>query len=229
MYKAIIFDCDGTLVDSEEAHYLGWQHAMKRYGIELSMEDLPYYVGRSTETNAYALAQLVGKDCAHELIVEKSTYYRKLQLAGLPPIRETINFVHKLARERKNLDLKLAVASAANRQEIFANLQGVGIDHLFDIVLSGVEDLEEYHDSEGTNKPKPYIYLHTAKMLGVKPSECIVIEDSNTGVTAGVKAGCLTIAVPNSFSKTQDLSHAHHCIDSFSGLEVTDFFKKFIA
>lgn len=221
MFKAVIFDCDGTLVDSEHAHYLGWQHAMRKHGVELPLEDLPLYVGKSTELNGQLLAKRVGKDCAHELITEKSAYYRNLQLAGLPPITATIEFVHELVKAK---NVKLAVASAAKKEEILVNLRAVGIHNMFDIVLSGVEDLVEYSDPEGTNKPKPYIYLHTAKMLGVKPSECIVIEDSHTGVTAGVSAGCFTIAVPNAFSLAQNLSHAHLRIESFANIDHNTFF-----
>lgn len=106
------------------------------------------------------------------------------------------------------------------------NLRNLEIEKYFDLVLSGHDDLDEYKhkDPEGVNKPKPYIYLHAAKLLGVKPYECVVIEDSQSGVVAAENAGCIAVAVPNSFTKNQDLSHAHLKIESFANISVSDFF-----
>ena len=80
----------------------------------------------------------------------------------------------------------------------------------------------DYSDPEGVNKPKPYIYLHAAKLLGVSPEGCVVIEDSPPGIAAGVSAGCFTIAVPNDCSRHQDLSEAHLCLESFSNMNYAD-------
>lgn len=219
-FKAIIFDCDGTLVDSEYAHYLGWQYAMQRQGSDLALDEYYFFIGKSMETNAKLLAQKVGRDCATELLKDKRAYYQILQDAGLPPIEATTHFVHRLANEKLNLGLKLGVASAAKKEEIISNLKHLKIAHLFDIVISGQDDLSDYFDLEGTNKPKPYIYLHTAKLLGIDPSECVVIEDSYSGVCAGVAAGCFTIAVPNQFTEQQDLSVADLKINSFDNMDV---------
>src|SRR5262249_53665661 len=119
---------------------------------------------------------------------------------------------------------KLAVASGARKEEILQNLKSLNIEHYFDVILSGRDDLSEYQDLEGTNKPKPYVYLKVAQELGFKPEECVAIEDSRTGVTSAVKPGCFTIAVPNDYTQQHDLSHAHMKIKSFEGLSINDFF-----
>ncbi len=214
--KAVIFDCDGTLVDSEHAHYLGWQYALQQQGADLAVEDYYVYVGNSVENNAKLMAEKIGKpSCAAKIVEDKRAYYRKLHKEGLPPFDTTVNLVHQFSQEE---GIKLAVASAAKKEEIIGNLHHLQIDHHFDIVLSGQSDLDEYHDPEGTNKPKPYIYLQAAKMLGVLPSECLVIEDSSAGVAAGCDAGCFVIAIPNAFTKQQDLSRAHMYLESFEGI-----------
>lgn len=69
----------------------------------------------------------------------------------------------------------------------------------FDVIVS-VADLAEYTDLEGINKPKPYIYLQTAKLLGLHPEQCAAIEDSRTGISSAVNAGCISVAVRNAYT-----------------------------
>ena len=226
MIKAIIFDCDGTLVDSEEAHYLSWRHALAKHGYELKAESYTsHFVGRGEAVLKIA-NDLVGYDCCEEVLKDKREFFHKSQQEGLPPIAATLGFLHLLVKEKEKHGLKLAVASGARKEEILHHLRGLGIEDLFDAVLSGQDDVLEYRDPEGTNKPKPYVYLKAAKMLGVAPEECIAIEDSRSGVSAAVKAGCITIAVPNRYTRGEDLSHAHFKLDSFAGLTVDDLFEK---
>lgn len=222
--KAVIFDCDGTLVDSEHAHYAGWKQALQKHGQDFSIEEYYPYVGRPTALIAKALSKKIGKECAKEIVRDKLECFFAMQGKGLPPIHHTVDFVCKLAVEKKQRNLKLGVASAAGHDEISAHLKSLGIAHLFDVILSGQDDLTDYHDPEGVNKPKPYVYLHMAKVMNILPSECIVIEDSCSGVTAGSSAGCVTIAVPNSYSRCQDFSLADLKIESFAGIDVEMFF-----
>jgi beta-phosphoglucomutase-like phosphatase (HAD superfamily) len=219
---AVIFDCDGTLVDSEHAHFSSWRYAVQKQGGDLSPSEYIAYVGHPEEP-VRALANKIGTDCGEEILRDKTAHYRQLHTAGHPPIQATLDFLRLLANEKKRLGLKLGLASAAARQEILMNLRHHQIEHVFDVILSGQDDLDDYSDPEGVNKPKPYIYLHAAKQLNLAPDQCIVIEDSRTGVTAGVDAGCFTIAVPNSYTQHQDLSHAHWIVDSFSDISVNNF------
>ncbi len=223
--KAIIFDCDGTLVDSEYAHYLSWQYALQNQGSDLSEEDYAFYVGKGLEANAKLMAEKIGSSAAQIILEDKMHRYLQIRQSGLPPIAPTIDFIHRLAMEKEQRGLKFGIASAAKKEEILTHLLHLGIEKLFDIVLSGADDLSAYTDPEGVNKPKPYIYLHSAKELGVAPERCVVIEDSSTGVTAGVGAGCFTIAVPNRSTRFQDLSHAHLRIESFAPISVNEFFE----
>ena len=97
---------------------------------------------------------------------------------------------------------------------------------MLDIVLSGGDDLNEYPDPEGVNKPKPYIYLYAMKILGTLPKETVVIEDSITGAKAGVAAGCFTIAIPNDFSQFEDFSFTNWRIDSFENMQIDQFLEQ---
>jgi beta-phosphoglucomutase-like phosphatase (HAD superfamily)/N-acetylglutamate synthase-like GNAT family acetyltransferase len=225
MVKAVLFDCDGTLVDSEGAHYLGWKKALIELGHDLTPDDYTPLVGKSAETNAQLLAKKAGQTDIDFILKVKREHYKFLLERGMPAIEPTVNFLKQLAEKKEQLGLKIGVCSAAKKREILTHLRHLGIDHLLDIILSGQEDLDEYSDPDGVNKPKPYIYLHAMKLLGLSPADCVVIEDSAPGVTASILAGCLTIAIPNHYTRLHDLSHAHLRLESFSGIDIPRFFE----
>lgn len=223
--KAIIFDCDGTLVDSEQAYYLALKKALKKYGADVSPEEYSGFVGISTGLNENFISQKAGHGYVEEILNEAWKNYKHLQTEGLEPIKPTYDFLHTLAKNKETLGLKIGLASAASKNDIMINLQNLGIDSFFDIILSGKDDLDDYSDPEGVNKPKPYIYLHAAKALEIKATECIAIEDSHTGVVAGAEAGCFTVAVPNYFTIGHDLSRAHLTMESFKDVTVEGFLR----
>lgn len=221
--KAIIFDCDGTLVDSEMAHYSAWSRVAKKHGVAFTLDEYACCVGHPSDKASQILADKIGKVCAEELKENKHLFYYSLIRPGLPPIEDTIAFLYRLAEEQKSLGYKLAVASASPREEIALHLQHLKVEPLFDLLLSGKDDLTDYKDPEGVNKPKPYIYLEAAKRLGIHPKECVAIEDSHTGVMASFKAGCVTVAVPTPFSFRQDFSAADLILSSFKDYSISQF------
>ena len=90
-------------------------------------------------------------------------------------------------------------------------------------MIVSADDLTEYSDPEGVNKPKPYIYLQAAKLLELRPEQCAAIEDSRTGISSAVSAGCIAVAIPNTYTAQQDLSHAHLKVISFVDMTPNDF------
>jgi HAD superfamily hydrolase (TIGR01509 family) len=146
----------------------------------------------------------------------------------ITPIERTLRLVRQLAAQKHNFNIKMGVASAADKKDLIANLNRFGLVELFDIIVSGKDDLHEYSDPEGTNKPKPYIYLHTAKQLGLDPSRCVAFEDSNPGVQAATSAGLLTFAVPHHYTQQHDFSLAHFTIDSSTEIDLEEFLQRII-
>ena len=88
------------------------------------------------------------------------------------------------------------------------------MDHIFDLIISGTDDLNDYQDVTGKNKPKPYIYLEASKRLNIPPERCLVFEDTEAGVEAASTAGMVTIAIPNWLTAWQDFSKANKIIRS---------------
>jgi beta-phosphoglucomutase len=224
--KAIIFDCDGTLVDSEHAYYLALKKALNKFGADVSPEEYSCFVGISTGLNEDFISEKTGSQHVQAVLDEALANYYQHQAEGLDTIKHTFDFLHALTEKKEALGLKVGLASAASRRDILVNLQGVGIESFFDVILSGKDDLHDhYFDPEGINKPKPYVYLHAAKVLGLEASDCIAIEDSYTGVVAGAEAGCFTVAIPNYFTLGHDLTRAHLTMESFKDMTVEGFLK----
>ena len=231
-FKAVIFDCDGVLVDNGNAYFLDWQHAMRTQGFELMpvefwefmhRNDLVGYPNADPKILDFCCS-LLGKDCREALQREKDAFSKALHDRGFPPIDATVAFVKKLSEQKTLHHCKLAVASASGKERILSNLRRFGIEECFDLVVSGQDDLKHVSDPEGVNKPKPYIYEYAAMRLSAKPSECVVIEDSKTGVRAAVSAGCFTIAIPTEATCKQDLSLAQVQMESLAELDPRDFF-----
>lgn len=225
--KAILFDCDGTLVDSESSHYLAFKQVLAAMGYDFSVREHSQFVGKSDLATADFLAKKCGID-ASSLILKKRARYLEFCQAGLPQIEPTVQFLKSLARDKARYGIKLGVCSAAPKSEVLFHVRHLGIESFLDVVLSGENDLGAYSDPEGVNKPKPYIYLHAAELLKIASSECVVIEDSPTGIAAGKSAGAWVVAIPNEHTKRHDLSAAHLQLDSFSGIDVEQFLDSFV-
>lgn len=106
------------------------------------------------------------------------------------------------------------LASSAPRSEILFNLRQIGLEQAFDLIISGSDDLYAYIDSQGTNKPKPYIYLEASKQLDIFPHRCLVFEDTQAGIEAATGAGMIAVAIPTWITEGQDFSKAKQVIHS---------------
>lgn len=232
--KAIIFDCDGTLIDVGNGYFLDWQHALRCQGYELNEEAFWEFMHRNhlvglPEADSIIVkycCDLLGRDCADELLKDKAAFSATLhQSYAFPPIESTVQFLRELGQEKTNLGLKLGLASGNTRQSVLRVLKRLEVDHYFDAVVAS-DDLTDYDDPEGTNKPKPYIYLHASKLLGLPPEQCVAIEDSLTGLNSAKSAGCIAVAIPNAHTNHHDLSHAHLKLVSFAGITPSDFLRR---
>lgn len=223
----IVFDCDGTLVNTEGFHFLSWQQAFAKEGILITEEQYYPFSGHSGVYVVQKICQGADIDLATRIYADKKKIYKELCKQDIDPIERTIVFIRELVERKQELGLKLAVASAAPKKEILNHLKNLDLLDIFDEVVSGSDDLHaHYKDPEGINKPKPYIYLHVAKLLGLDPSQCVAFEDSHTGVISAVTAGLVTFAVPNIYTQQHDFSRAMFTIDPSTEIHIDDFFQK---
>lgn len=220
--KAVIFDCDGVLVDTEYLKYEAWRDALSKHNIIFTIDDYLPLVGHSSEKIASEIEKQKNVHFDKKVVIsEKNIYYKTRQAQGVPSIPDAVTFLKSLLANKAKYNIKVGLASSAPHAEIKRNLESIGVNPKdFDAIASGDDDLKHIVDPEGTNKPKPYIYQIIAKSLSVTPAECIVFEDTNAGVEAAASAGMKVFAVPNQFTKKQDFTKAVQVITRLSKFDI---------
>lgn len=188
--KAVLFDMDGVLLDSEEYICQAGIIMFREKGFSVSPEDFVEFTGMGE--NRYLGGVARKHNIPFELEKDKArTYeiYAGLVAGKLAPFRGVIEFIGRCLA----MGLKIAVASSADPVKISINLAEIGIPgETFHSIVSGL-DIEH-------KKPAPDIFLKAAENLGVDPSECLVIEDAISGVAAGKASGAKVLALTTSFT-----------------------------
>jgi beta-phosphoglucomutase family hydrolase len=211
LIKAVIFDLDGVIVESEDAHIEAEKRAYRKYGLTISAEELHRYTG----TTAKAMfTELIAKYKLKTSFEEINSQKEKILLELLEQDAEPTKGVLSLIRKLKQRRIKLAIASSSTTKLVAYILKKLNITDLFDCVIAA-EDAEH-------SKPNPEIFLKAATKLGVKPSQCLVIEDAKLGVEAAKSAGMKCIGYRNPHSGNQDLSKADVETDDFSKLNIEE-------
>jgi beta-phosphoglucomutase family hydrolase len=209
MRKAVIFDMDGVIAETEHAHIVAEKQTMLKYGIEISEDELHEYTGTTAKVMFTSLIEKYKLNTTFDRIFkEKEEILFKLLEEDVHPTKGVIDLLHKL----KKMKIKLAVASSSHKRMIEYVLKKLKIIDLFDSIV-GAEDIDR-------SKPDPEIFLVSAKRLNVKPKECIVVEDSKLGVEAAKKAGMKCLGYVNPSSGKQDLSKADFVADDFCKLDI---------
>jgi HAD superfamily hydrolase (TIGR01509 family) len=205
--EALIFDMDGTLVDSERIHWLAWKQTLAEDGMAIpDYDDFKKYVGVSDEEMAQEFSAAAGpKSDPHHLVTRKCSAYLELvpQIELLPGVVETI--------ERWRGRYSMAVASSSPYRELIALLEHHGLRDHFVQVVGG--------DMVPRKKPAPDIYRKAVSLLGTVPSACIAFEDSQSGVEAAKSAGLTAVAVPHALSLDHDFSSADVVLDSLADFD----------
>lgn len=226
--ECLIFDCDGTLVDTERLKYEAWRQTLASRGFHLGQDHYKSLIGQSGEKILSDFHKTLRVPYNLAIIDEKNQRYSSLHKEGVMPIEANLKALFWVDSMRHQRGLKLAIASSANKAEILRNVKALGLDKTFDVILSGKDDLKEYRDADGVNKPKPYIYLKAAKKMGVPTSACLVIEDSNAGICSAKNAGCHVIAVLSEWTKEHDSSLADTTLFSPTAEELIAAIQKFL-
>ncbi len=216
--SAIIFDCDGVLVDTEYLKFEAWRDALSQKGIAFTIENYLPLVGHSSERIASEIEKEKNTQFDKNLLIqEKNNFYKARQAQGVPSIPNGVILLKHLLENKSKYGIKVGLASSAPHREINQNLESIGINPKdFDAIASGEDDLKHIIDPDGVNKPKPYIYQEIAKTLAVNPKDCIVFEDTNAGVEAASTASMQVFAVPNRFTEKQDFKKAVQVLPSLS-------------
>ena len=209
--KAVIFDMDGVIIDSEPIHSRVKMDTFAHFGIAFKEEDLALYMGRTS--NAIfkeTLAKCGRTDIKPEdMAAYKHAHYLEILQSGeIAPVKGSVELIKSL----HEAGIPLALATSSNVRVMNTVLDSFDIRPYFQSILSGGELPE--------SKPHPAIYLISAERLGVAPADCLVIEDTTNGILAAKRAGMYCVAFRNPHSGKQDLSQADRIVDSLSEIDI---------
>ncbi|MCL2648942.1 MAG: HAD-IA family hydrolase [Phycisphaerales bacterium] len=202
--RAIIFDFDGLILDTESTELAGWRQIFREEGRELTMDIWANAVGRPNShfDPCDALDQLLGKESNRGALWDrKRSICREMNLK-LQPRDGVVEYL----RDAQRLGLKLAIASSSEHHWVTGHLARLNLLDYF-ACLTTFEDTP-------THKPKPGPYLKALEKLGVPAHETIALEDSAHGVAAAKAAGLFCLAVPNEVTRGMDLSLADLIVPS---------------
>lgn len=209
MLKAVIFDMDGVIIDSEPMHARAAVLALQRFQVNINVDYCSRFIGSTT----YYMCQEMVKEFQlnippEELLAANDEMKKALRASEGYPV---IPYIIELMKDLHSHGLKLIIASSSPAEDIAYVMETLQIANYFEGYISGREVKHP--------KPAPDIFLAAAERLGVLPEECIVIEDSTNGVNAAAAAGITSIGFINPNSGTHDLSKAAFLVEGFDEVD----------
>ncbi|WNO09497.1 HAD family phosphatase [Teredinibacter sp. KSP-S5-2] len=203
MIQAVIFDHDGTLVDSEAMHFELWRSMLAKEGVDFEQDE---YIRELSglpkpQTAEYIAQRFNTKLSSEELYKENIRLTHEHLKNDRYPL---MPYVQECLQACKENNMLTAVATGAARTEVLASLKSHQLDTRFDAVCSR-SDVKH-------PKPAPDVYIHALEVLGIPAAHAIALEDTQSGVQSAKDAGLTTIAIPNAFSQSQDFSRADYTV-----------------
>jgi beta-phosphoglucomutase family hydrolase len=211
--KGLVFDMDGTLVDNLEYHFMSFDEYARRKGLTL-LEPMSLKLNGMHSDDVFR-TMLGEEQCKKysldELNRGKEEVYRDMYRGNIEPLPGIL----ELLREAKERGVKCAIGSSGCRENVEFIIEGLGIADYIDVSISG---------SDVTHgKPHPEIFLTAIERMGLKPEECIVVEDAVNGILAGVAAGCKCLGITTTASaEVLTEAGADMCVDDYSTITLDD-------
>ncbi len=198
---AVLFDMDGLVLDTEKLYTRFWQEAACACGYPMTKEQALGMRSLNRGAGLSKMQSYFGPDVDYDFIRQK-----RIELMDAFVEKEGVTLkpgIHELLAFLKERGIKTAIATSSPMERTVLYLTSVGLQNSFDELVSG------YMVERG--KPEPDIYLYAAEKLGVKPEECMVLEDSPAGILAAHRAGCMPVMIPDQDEpdeETRKLLHA---------------------
>jgi len=206
MIKALIFDFDGLILETEEPIYLAWQEIYQSYGCLLPLESWTSIIG----TADYAfepiseLERQVGRQLDRQ-VLQTRQHQREAEMimnrTAMPGVQDYLD-------DARRLGLSIGLASSSTCEWVTAHLERLGLVDYFD-TIKGSDDVQR-------TKPDPQLFLAVLDDLKVGAEEAIVLEDSPNGVLAANRAGIYCVAVPNGMTRELQFDHADMQLESLA-------------
>jgi beta-phosphoglucomutase family hydrolase len=204
--KAVIFDMDGTLIDSTKADFLAWQKLFSFYGKSLTYKEYVPLLGIKSAQVVKEFLPLKNDDEIQMALTRKLVFFHEyIAENGIYPVPYADVFLKQI----KQLDIPVALATSSRKAKMEMVMTKVELVTLFDAIVTG-GDVKN-------GKPAPDIFIKAAEKLGVRPQDCIVFEDASNGVKAAKNAFMKCVAL-SSTQPPEALQEADLIIDTFKDL-----------
>ncbi len=216
MKFGVIFDMDGVIIDSNPYHKRAWKTFCMEHGIMLSDEDMEEKVFGRTGVEALSILfdnKLTQEEIA-KYVKEIDANYRVSFAKDIKPLLGLIDFLDNL----KSNNVTCAIATSAPTENVDFVMEKTGVRDYYKVIVdnTGIEK----------SKPNPEIYLKTANLLGISPENCIVFEDSMSGIQAAQNAGMKVIGISTTHTK-EELAHTDYVAEDFNEINLSILSKIF--
>jgi HAD superfamily hydrolase (TIGR01509 family) len=214
--KALIFDFDGLILETEEPVYRSWQELFAELNCSLPFENWATIIGSSENFfDPFDLLEEQFGQAVNRKELGRRRFQRETELVQMQPI---LPGVLDYLQDAKRIGLRMAVASSSSNEWVTGHLKRLGIFGYFDRIVTR-DDVER-------TKPDPELFLKALEVLSARPEQAIVFEDSPNGLAAAHAAGIFCVAVPNPLTRRLDLSQADLEIESLASLPLEKLLKR---
>jgi HAD superfamily hydrolase (TIGR01509 family) len=204
----LIFDMDGVIVENHLWHFEAWVEFGWRHNIIITKEDFSRQFG---STNQQVMNSLFGDTLsARDIAIlsdEKEFIYREIYLPHIHPVKGLPEFLKYTSAK----NISMALATSAPYENVIFTLEATGLQKYFEVITDS--------SMVSRGKPDPEVYITTAAKLGVKPSECIVFEDTIPGILSATNAGMRVIGVATTHNPDELLMYVNEIIMNFDAAE----------
>ena len=219
MIKALLFDFDGLILDTETPEYHVWQNIYREHGFELPHDEWGKIIG-GYGISSFDAAENLSLLTQGQLDPAPLRVRHRLESDAITLVQPILPGVMNIIHEAKRMGLKLAIASSSPHSWVDTHAGRLGIFHYFDAIVCS-DDV-----GAGRTKPNPDLFLLALKQLQVQKEAAIVFEDSPNGVKAANRAGIFVVAVPNPVTSTFAIEGANLKLSSLSELSLSELLNK---
>ena len=214
-YQAIIFDMDGTIIDTDHLWKAANLPILNDHAQHLSQEEKETMIASFKHLTFYEIWKIVQDNCTTYMTIDEIAQQNRRHVQELYRIRgiSMIPHFHEFHAKVADAGLKTAVATSSEQDTVNVILEMVPLTNYFGDHIYNVDHVNKAY------KPSPDVYLHAAKMLNVEPCHCIAIEDSSSGVKAAKAAGMYCIGI-NTGKNRDVLKQADEIVECFSEIDI---------